>query len=456
MSAIGVVKPPTGSEGSNQTRGIFSSSEGTSISVEGGSLPFNGQPLEVIPSNTASLVAPPPDGGFWAWISVVSGFFIILNTWGVFLSFGVFQTYYARELERSPSDISWIGSFELSLLFFTGGPAGVLTDAGFFRGAVNTGAVLVVFGTFMTSLSKTYWQVFLAQGVCVGLGNGLVFTPTMTVMSTYFSRKRELAMGLAACGSTVGGLIFPSMARTLLPNIGFGWTMRSIGFLQFGTLVVALALLRPRAMPRAKGPLVDWVTFNELDYTFYAAGCFLVYIGVFFPFFYLTPYARDILGLSYTKSLNLVLVLNGVGLVGRVLPSLLALRLGIYNVFAISVLATSLAQYCWSAVSSLEGLYIWTVFFSLAMGGIQSLSPAALAALKFDAQKHGSRMGMAFAVLSIGVLIGPPISGVLIKSNDGRYLRAQLFSASSLLAGFILLVVAREFKRRRDSQKFLA
>lgn len=151
-----------------------------------------------------------------------------------------------------------------------------------------------------------------------------------------------------------------------------------------------------------------------------------------------------------------MLVLNGVGLVGRVLPSLLALRLGIYNVFAISVLATSLAQYCWAAVSSLEGLYIWTVFFSLAMGGIQSLSPAALAALKFDAQKHGSRMGMAFAVLSIGVLIGPPISGVLIKSNDGRYLRAQLFSASSLLAGFILLVVAREFKRRRDSQKFLA
>lgn len=162
------------------------------------------------------------------------------------------------------------------MLFFTGGPAGVLTNAGFFRSAVNSGAVLVVLGTFMTSVSKTYWQVFLAQGVCVGLGNGLIFTPTMTVISTYFSQKRGLAMAVTASGSTVGGLIFPSIARTLLPNIGFGWTMRAIGFLQLGTLVVALALLRPRAMPRATGPLVDWTAFKEPDYTCYAAGCFLV------------------------------------------------------------------------------------------------------------------------------------------------------------------------------------
>jgi hypothetical protein len=26
-------------------------------------------PIEYVPSNTASLVAPPPDGGFWAWMS---------------------------------------------------------------------------------------------------------------------------------------------------------------------------------------------------------------------------------------------------------------------------------------------------------------------------------------------------------------------------------------------------
>lgn len=38
-------------------------------------------PVELVTSNAASMVAPPPDGGFWAWMSVVSGFFAIMNTW---------------------------------------------------------------------------------------------------------------------------------------------------------------------------------------------------------------------------------------------------------------------------------------------------------------------------------------------------------------------------------------
>ncbi|EWY79900.1 hypothetical protein FOYG_16965 [Fusarium oxysporum NRRL 32931] len=354
-----------------------------------------------VPSRQSSFVSAPPDGGFWAWMSVVSGFFIILNTWGVFISFGVFQTYYITVLDRSPSDISWIGSLEIFLLLFTGSLAGVLTDAGYFRITVTVGAVLIVLGTFMTSISKTYWQIFLAQGICTGLGNGLLFTPVMAVISTYFSRRRSIALALAACGSTVGGLIFPSMARTLLPRAGFGWTMRAIGFLQLGTLILALAVIKPRPMSKkGKGPLFDFTAFREAEYSLYAAGTFMTFIGVFFPFFYLSKYAQDIQGLSYSDSLNLVLVLNGVGIVARVFPSIIALWVGTFNVFTTLVATSALMMYCWAAVPSLQGLYIWTVFFSLSMGGIQSLLPAALAALKFDSQKQGTRMGMVFAVIA--------------------------------------------------------
>lgn len=145
---------------------------------------------------------------------------------------------------------------------------------------MTTGAVLIVVGTFMTSISTTYWQVFLAQGVCTGIGNGFLFTPAMTVISTYFARRRAVALAAAACGSTVGGLVFPSMARTLLPSIGFGWTMRAIGFLQLGTLAVALSVVRTREMPRKKGPLLDLAAFGEPEYTLYATGAFLVSIAV--------------------------------------------------------------------------------------------------------------------------------------------------------------------------------
>ena len=202
---------------------------------------------------------------------------------GVFVSFGVFQTYYVTALERSSSDISWIGSFEVFLLFFVGSIGGILTDAGYFRSTVATGGILIVLGTFTTSASSAYWQVFLAQGVCTGLGSGLIFTPVMTLISTYFTTKRAVALAIAACGSTVGGLIFPSMARTLLPTIGFGWTMRAIGFIQMGTLALALVTMKPRVKPQANTSWVDWSAFKIPEYALYAVGSFLVCLTRIYP-----------------------------------------------------------------------------------------------------------------------------------------------------------------------------
>lgn len=131
-------------------------------------------------------------------------------------------------------------------------------------------------GIFTTSAATRYWQLFLAQGVCMGLGNGCLFCPAMATVSTYFSRRRSLAIGFTACGSATGGLIFPAMARQLLPAVGFGWTIRAIGFVQLAGLCLAALGLRTRVPPRRTGALVEWAAFRELEYTFYAAGSFTV------------------------------------------------------------------------------------------------------------------------------------------------------------------------------------
>ena len=184
-------------------------------------------------------------------------------------------------LNRQPADISWIGSFEVFLLFFIGTFTGRLTDAGFFRPLYITGVLLVALGMFSTSFCSTYWQFFVAQGVCVGLGNGLLFCPCMAVTSTYFAKKRSLAFGLTAAGSTSGGLIFPSMVRQLLPQIGFAWTIRSIAFIQLATLILAGFFMKSRLPPRSTGPLVEWKAFKDLEYSFYAIGAYLVRCAFF-------------------------------------------------------------------------------------------------------------------------------------------------------------------------------
>lgn len=217
---------------------------------------------------------PPPDGGLQAWLQAVMGHLVVLNTWGYINSFGVFQTYYVSKLGHPPSDISWVGSTQIFLLFFIGTFSGRATDAGLFRVTFFAGSLFQLIGIFMTSLSTKYWQLFLAQGLCTGLGNGLVFCPCLALLSTYFAKKRSLAIGIAASGSSTGGLIYPVIVRQLLLKIGFPWTVRVLGFVMLALQAVALVFTKTRLPPRKSGPLVEWGAFKEISYTLFSIGVF--------------------------------------------------------------------------------------------------------------------------------------------------------------------------------------
>jgi MFS family permease len=385
------------------------------------------------------------------------------------ISYGVFQTYYVSTLHKTRSDIAWVGSIAVFLLFFTGIVSGRLTDAGYYRYVTGTGAFLVVMGTFMTSLSETYWQVLLAQGVCTGLGNGCLLTPMSTLVTTYFKRRLPLVTGIAACGSVTGGLIYPSMVRTLLPSIGFGWTLRAIGFIQLGTFAVALVCGKPKKAPRKSGPLLDLSVFRETPFNLLLVGSFLVgrhyvsllptfltvlqaFLGVFFPFFFLSSYAREERGMSYTESLNLTLVLNGIGFAGRLLPSLIARYCGTMNVYSTFIFCSALCMYTWIPVHSTPGLYAWTTFYSLSVGGVQSLSLAIVPIIISDTSKMGASFGIVFASIGIGALLGSPVCGAIITSSGGSYTGAQAFSGSVLMAGGLIILAAREAKRRQNQE----
>ena len=220
--------------------------------------------------------APPPDGGWFAWLQTGMAHLAIINTWGTINSFGIFQTYYVTKLSRPASDISWIGSMQVFLLFLVGIFAGRLTDAGYFRAVFGMGSTLVVLGSLMASFSTTYWQLFLSQGVCIGLGMGGLFCPVMAVLSTYFHRRRNLAIGLAISGSATGGMTYPIVVRQLLPRLGFPWAMRVMAFLQLATLLVANIFLKARLRARRSGPLVEISAFEEAPYSLFTIGMFFV------------------------------------------------------------------------------------------------------------------------------------------------------------------------------------
>lgn len=237
--------------------------------------------------STTSTMEPPPDGGK-AWIQCGMAWLVVFSTWGYVNSYGTFQAYYTTTLDLPASTISWIGSVQVWVLFFTSAFSGRALDAGLFLPTFILGAIIQVLGIFMTSLSTKYWQLFLSQGIATGIGGGIFFCPSMALVATYFSSHRGIAVSLATTGNAAGGMIYPLLVTHLLPKIGYGWTVRILGFINLTFLSIVIAFMRPRLPPRKAGPIIEWSAFTELPYALFVAGIFFFMWAVYFIFYYVS------------------------------------------------------------------------------------------------------------------------------------------------------------------------
>jgi hypothetical protein len=165
-------------------------------------------------------------------------------------------------------------------------------------------------------------------------------------------------------------------------------------------------------------------------------------------------YAREAVTppLSYADSLNLLLIMNGVSLVGRLVPPWLGDRYGAINAFIPSSAASAALALGWIGVRTAGGLRGWAVAYGLAAGGVQSLFPAALSSLTTDPRRAGVRMGMVFTIVSFAVLTGPPIAGAAVGAAGGRYVGAQVFAGAALALGCAFLMAAKGVRMRRTGQ----
>ena len=186
---------------------------------------------------------------------------------------------------------------------------------------------------------------------------------------------------------------------------------------------------------------------------------FFIFWGLYFAFYYvrlfafctfhsltvryISSFGRDIIHVSSADSTSSLIMANGIGLIGRMMPAYISDRyFGPLNTIIPFAFITGLLLYCWIAVTSRGGLVAFSIIYGLSAAGIKSLFPATLASLTTD-MKVGVRTGMVFSVVSFGVLTGPPLAGALITRDDGNYLYAQVFAGTVLTIGGLLLFAAR-------------
>lgn len=80
---------------------------------------------------TTSTDTEPKEGGLRAWLTVLGSALVYFASFGFMNSFGYFQGFYETEYLRtySSSTIAFIGTLQISLMYFVGPIVGALFDS---------------------------------------------------------------------------------------------------------------------------------------------------------------------------------------------------------------------------------------------------------------------------------------------------------------------------------------
>ena len=326
----------------------------------------------------------------------------------------------------------------------------------------------------MTSFATEYPQLLLAQGVLVGLGFGCLYVPSVAIAASYFSTRRALALGLTSTGGSVseyhrvittsiadnltGGVIYVIAFRRLQPRIGFGWATRVIALIALITLAANLVVTKTRTKPGPARNLLELSAFKSVPYSLFTAGAFVALIGLYFPYFYIPVYSERIVGTSADFAFYLLAVVNAASFFGRIVPNLLADKVGSLNVLIPCTFVTAALSMAWVDIKSVGGIVAFTILYGFFSGTFLSLLPTVIASLSPDPRSYDTRMGMSFGIGSFGILIGNPIAGKLLNVAEGKFNAAQYFAASMMFGGAVLLAVCRfaiffQNGNRRDTLK---
>ncbi|XP_004581969.1 monocarboxylate transporter 1 [Ochotona princeps] len=447
----------------------------------------------------------PPDGG-WGWAVVVGAFISI----GFSYAFAKSITVFFKEIEgifhASTSEVSWISSIMLAVMYGGGPISSILVNKYGSRPVMILGGCLSGAGLIAASFCNTVQELYFCIGVVGGLGLAFNLNPALTMIGKYFYKKRPLANGLAMAGS-------PVFLSTLAPlNQAFfdifGW--RGSFLILGGCLLnccVAGSLMRPigpkptkpgkvkskeslqeagksdaqkgagdantdliRGNRKEKSSVfqtinkfLDLSLFTHRGFLLYLSGNVLMFFGLFTPLVFLSNYGKS-QHYSNEKSAFLLSILAFVDMVARPSMGLVAntkwIRPRVQYFFAASIIANGVCHLLAPLSSSYVGFCIYAGFFGFAFGWLSSVLFETLMDL-VGPQRFSSAVGLVTIVECCPVLLGPPLLGRL---NDiyGDYKYTYWACGVILIfAGIFLFIgmginyrlVAKEQKAEEKQQK---
>ncbi|KAJ3527394.1 hypothetical protein NMY22_g9805 [Coprinellus aureogranulatus] len=345
------------------------------------------------------------------------------------------------------------------------------------------GSLLMSFSLFMLSLAQPgqlyqvwisqpflqvqidlFRQVFLAQGIGLGLGSGLTYLPTIAIVSHHFKRRESLAMIVVVSGAALGAVVHPILLNKLfaLPRIGFRTTVQTSAAMVSGLLVIACLLIRerrPSLQVEATGKsesknssslnILDAVCASLRDAPFMAFSLSLTAfsVGIYYPIFYLQLDAVKH-GVEEGFAFYILTIMNGASLVGGLVPCIVISQLGTEMILVGSAVLTAASVFAMLGLKGMESALAIAIVYGLFVAMPFTLQGPIVSMLTPEQSKFGTRLGIAFTFCAFGALVGPPIHGALL-SDAFEWWKPAVFSGTFTMlsaVGFSATVVLRRRK----------
>jgi len=333
--------------------------------------------------------------------------------------------------------------------------AGPLVDNWSAKGLMIIGTLCLILGLLGLSFSQTIVQ-FVAVGAVLFAISQTLLGPLAgsAVISRWFTVTRGRALGIAAIGTSIGGMLIPKGLGLATSTIGWRGGLQGIALL-VALLVLPLVVFRLWNHPSDRGveaeasngpagltPAGGQVATNKEILTRPAFWFFTLSLSFFLASYTsilanMGQFCSD-LGLPAEAAPNLIFVLALCGIFGKLgfgyLADRIPLKVGL--IAAISTTGFSLALF--STEPSYPVLLLGAGAMGVASGGILPIWNAIVPVI-FGVQNFGRTMGWMMPV--IGVILTPSYLIVgSIRDSTGSYVLAfQVFLGVLVVA--ILLVL---------------
>lgn len=237
------------------------------------------------------------------------------------------------------------------------------------------------------------------------------------------------------------------MLQSLFPRLGWGWSVRVLGFIVLAVCGCANFLIRSRLPPiQGASARPDFNIFRNRAFALTTIGMFLLEFALFIPLTYISSYARS-RGFSEAFSFQILPILNAASAFGRALPGYWGDKIGAFNINMIMCIMSIVSCLAiWLPAGSYKaGLILFAVTFGFASGSNVSITPVCIGLL-CKTQNYGRYYATCYTVVSFACLVGVPIGGNILTSNGGDYWGVIVFTGFVYLGAFISLYFAKVCK----------